>query len=1166
MSPEIPPKPENSNPLRDNDLQALAELRDQLADYLATVERNTDAVNTWLTVNKNKIIMFHQQLERALNDKDEAKAISLIAQMGDVAGFVLSLQNFEDRAGVIFGNDNAFQKTIVGITDVLPASLQEPLPQLPESAQTILPRALMDNQPIKPEEKAKWHSAVSNWFNKEEKLREKSDRNFRLQLRAVKAEILGLQGERHYYIDSFMDWIADTLTPEAFNDNGKAPDNAAKMLQYQNPAYIIGLAHADHREAVDGKAKIVREAALEYSRLANAIDRQDVAGILGTLKSAYPARATQDSETFKKILLEDYQSKSLAELILKHIDSRASQYKLLQQSSDTILREPLTFTGAKTPQQIFEKFLRLVLDENNPLNPSVLHQVLATLKKQKDVSIQDLAFSALAGEPNVFQRVIERFKDDIPAQRNTLVDLLTQSDTDLKAAGVAGAYVALHEALRHKDEEAIKEALSGIGQQHTAQQVISLWQLCHPGSSLLEEIRSVSADPEVKGALLGRSVSAGLLGELKIDGNYPYGYGWQSSAAKKFEKLMQEDVLPALDTFPIHTARLLIAHTFSTGGLQGLRSLLTTPTHSSWLAEIVFSEISDQKKAEWVAALLEPFPSDIVKANILAEAARNTLTDLRSEMTLSSLEKNMVGENIRLTEDKILCNLPRIANIWYNSDYETLRYTVQGQSHTLLENVAPDMAREILSLIQRRGNFMEEKDGLFKPENIDAIHHSANGATISWHRAEGALNADVATLAALKNHCGFLHVTDRQTGNLSSYNIASICLLQKMEDCAWLMIDKYGTSHVLDGQIGGALLPSPGSIYFNPDNASIIRLNQKKNSLSFEFRIESADFEKLMDADSNQFFYSVTLADAADLAALKKTVEKNADIHAPNQETLPGLYFNMKALGYLAFDERASGFYCRRYSPTNKPGFIQVEHDMAEEIMAGLGAESNIIRVGDLMVHENSVDDAYYNAAKEKLQFVIGREIQEVHAASFKGWGTLARLAQNKRFTAIADKSVTLDPNSVTDAVQLSRATLITHNPEQERTHVITENLPFHINLGGEKALTLLDSIEEQGLATAKAASKAKAWTQDVGAALENLPKLAVTVSPVVDMETPQVLLQQALGLVKTENGAAKTLKASFATVASLPAAYERFAYPEQKKSGEPKQAPSPKKPRPPAP
>jgi hypothetical protein len=1161
MSPEIPPQPEN-NPLRDDDLQSLAELRDQLADYLATVERNTEAVNGWLIDNKNKIIMFHQHLERALNNKDETKAVSLIAQMGDSAGFVLSLQDFKARAEAAFGKDNSFQKTIATITDVLPASLQEPLPQLPESAQTVLPRALKDNQPIKPEEKEKWFKAVSNWFNKEEKLREKNDRNFRLQLRAVKAEILGLQGERHYYIDSFMDWVADTLVPEAPNDNGKAPDNLAKMLQYQNPGYVIALAHSDHRDVVDGKSKIIREAALEYSRLANAIDRQDVTGILGALKSAYPAKSTQNSETFKKILFEDYQSASLTELVLKHIGGSASRYELLKQSCDIVAKEPLTFTTAKTPQKIFEKFLRLALDENDPLDPAALYLTLSTLRKQKEVSIQDLAFSADPGFPNVFQRVVERFKDDIPAQKAVLTALLTKNDTDSKAAGVAAGYVALHECLRHKDEEAIKEVLSDIGKWKSAQEVISLWQLCHPGSSLLEEIRSVSADPEVKGALLGRSVSAGLLGEIKIDGNYPYGYGWQSSAARKFEKLMQEDILPALDTFPIHTARLLIAHTFSTGGLQGLRNLLTTPQHSSWLAQIVFSGISDQKKAEWVAAFLEPFPSDIVKTNILAEAARNQLTDLRSGMALSSLEKNLVGENIRLTEDKILCNLPRIANIWYSSDSETLRYTVQGQSHTLLENVAPDMAGEILSLIQRRGDFMEEKDGLFKPENIDAIHHNNNGATISWHRAEGALNADAATLEKLKKQRGFLHVTDLQTGNLSSYNIASICLLQKMEDGAWLMVDKYGTSHVLDGQIGGALLPQPGSAYFNPDNASIIRLNPNKNS--FEFRVESADFEKLMDADSNQFFYTVTLSDAEDLSDLQKSIEANADIHAPNKETLPGLYFNMKALGYLAFDEKASGFYCRKYSPTNKPGFIQVDADtdMAEEIMDGISKESNVIRVGDLLAHEDSIDDAYYNASKEKLQFVIGREIQEVHAATFKGWGTLARLAQNGKFTAIADKSLAPDSNSVTDVVQLSRATLLTHSPEQERTHIITENLPFHINLSGEKARALLDNIEEQGLVSARQSARNN-WTCAVGAALENLPKLAVTVSPVVSMETPQVLLQQALGLIKAENGAPKKLKDSFATVASLPAAYERFSYPEQKKTGELK--PRPLK-RPPAP
>ena len=104
-----PQPPLLHNPVLPQDVEALSALRDQLSDYLATVERNTDAVNNWLADNKNKIILFHQRLERSLNEKNETRAINLIAQMGDVAGFVLSLQDFKSKAETAFGKDSVIE-------------------------------------------------------------------------------------------------------------------------------------------------------------------------------------------------------------------------------------------------------------------------------------------------------------------------------------------------------------------------------------------------------------------------------------------------------------------------------------------------------------------------------------------------------------------------------------------------------------------------------------------------------------------------------------------------------------------------------------------------------------------------------------------------------------------------------------------------------------------------------------------------------------------------------------------------------------------------------------------------------------------------------------------------------------------------------------------------
>lgn len=1124
------------------DVQSLSALRDQLGDYLSTVERNTDAVNTWLSSNNDKIILSHQQLERAFKGKDAANAASLLAGMGDIAGFVLSLQDFRAKSEAAFGKDNAFLKAAAGISDSLPAALLEALPKIAIPEKINLTDIAAAGLPAKEDEQKNWWSSASGWFNKKEKKQKEQERQFHQQLRNVKAEILGLQSDRHYYIDSFMGWVADTMSPEAFDSAGMAPDSPAKMLQYHDPAHIIGIAQADYQEAVENRAREVRDAALAYSRTASALDRQDIPVIIKDIKDIFSRQATQTGLLIKKNLLQDYEAVSLNEIILKHIGSRADQARLLR-SSLTEIQEVLAFSDAKTPESIFEKFVQLVLDKTDPLSPAVLTYVTTAFRNTKTlVSHNDLAFHA--GQ-SLFQRITERFADDVPAQISAI-------DSALSAVGsqnpkIAGVYVQLCESLRKKDVPALIQSLENIEAGNLAMEIGSLWHLCHSGVSLLETIYDVSSATAVRARLLERSLQAGLMGESRI--NQPSGLGYPDNDISKFAMLMQKDILPALDVFPVNTARLLIAHSFSTGGLENLRALLTGPSEG-WLEKIISGNIPGQKKLEWIAALLEPFDSDIVKANILDAAAKNA-ADKKTAEILSSLEKNLTGKNIRLTEDKILCNLQNIANIWYHEGNKMLKYTVQGQSYILLDNLSPQSAGEILSLIHRRGSFIQEHNGLFNPENIDAIHHRGDKTSISWYRVDTSLNTDATTASALKKRTDFIHVTDPATGDVSSYNLSSICLLQKLEDGSSLMIDKYGKKEILTGKIAipqnTRLLDISSNAKFNPENAGVIKLAPENSTL--EFRIESADFDTLLNPRTGQFFYQVEVKDASTLSSLKTQLGKLPGMHAPNKTDLADLYFNMAALGYLALNEKSTGLYCKRHSRIHKPGLIQVSAEMAEEILSGIGNKPGIIRIGDLLMHEDSIDDAYYDVKKRKLQFVIGQEVQEVAVSADDGFNTLLRLAKNGNFMTVSSMPRPSYPGMApTDAVHINRVTFASYEPEKKNTYMTTENMTFPVGLNSAEAGALFSSIEERGLKSTHQATQSNLWTMDLGAALAKLQMLNVRVAPFISIKTPQVLLQQLLGLKRDEPAGAKKLQDEFATVAKLPAANERFHYPERKK------------------
>jgi len=1144
--------PSPQDPNLPQDINALMALRDRLGEYLAAVERNTDAVNAWLSANRNKVILFYQQLDRALNNNDEVKAISLVSQMGDVAGFVLSLQDFRAKAETAFGKDNAFQKAVAAIADSLPAALQEPLPKIFASEEAPLLNLLPDRLPVEQEEQKKWWSSASGWFNREEKKREEHERELRRRLRVVKAEILGLQSDRHYYIDSFMDWVADTMAPETFDENGDAPDTRAQMLQYLDPVHIIGIAHADYREAVESKAKIMREAALEYSRIAGAIDRQDMAGIKEALKSVCPVTPTQDSELLKKLLLDDYQSASLNELILKHVKSRAGQAELL---SAWLCASPLAFSDAKTPLEIFEKFVQLVLDKTDPLPPAILSRLIPALNIQHKTEYESLVFPA--GARDLFQRVTENFADDLPAQEAALGALLSGMNSPRPKPWLAAVYVSFCEALRRKDAPAVIAEFQKIEAGKFALEICSLWHMCNSGASLLETIHGVSSDPPVKAALLEHSLQAGLLGEFRIDdASRAYGvYG----AASKFKKLMQEDVLSALDVFPVDTARRLIAHAFSTGGLDLLRDLLTHPS-GGWLEKVVSARIPDQKKSAWIAAFLEPFPSDIVRANTLDAAARNTAGE--AAKTLSLLEKNMIGENVPLTEDKILCHRPHIANIWYNSDSKTLHCRMRGagRSVMLLDRVSQQAADEILSLLRRRVDFLPEQYGLFMPENIDSFHHGRDATSVRWYPVVEMLGIDAATVEVLQKRADFIHVTDPETGDVSGYNLAGVCLLQKLEDGSTLLINKYGMKQILNGDIrmnpDAGLIDLDANVKFNPDNASLIRWGADNSS--FEFRIESVDFDRLLAQQSCQFFYPVAVKDAAALSRLKNAIDGRADIHAPDKDD--EFYFNMGALGYLALNEKASAFCCKRYSSARKTGMIRISHGMAQEVLDVIGAAPGVIRVGNLLAHENSIDDAYYNVEKRRMQLFIGSETLEVSVSVDEAFDVLTALAKNRRFRAVTSGKTVERGEMPTDVVNIDRVMLLAYDPNQDSLSMTAEDQPFPVNMSGEDIDACFGSLEEQGLAPARVEAQSKAWTRDIKAVLSKFPVLAVRVAPFISLVTPQILLQQLLGQATAGNTApAKKLKDEFTTATPLPAVYEKFIYPRQKK---PKSRPPAPKPR----
>ncbi len=1140
--------PSNAQFRLPEDLTSLAQMRDQLSDYLNTLERNTDSVNGWLAKNQNKIIVGHHQLSRAVDGKDEKAALAALQTLGDASGFVLSLQDFSARGAKAFGAKSAFVKAVDNIARGVPAAILEDLPELtmpdPNAPlpQVVAPPAPPQIAP-EPEDSKKWWKPAS-WFQKggaeEPNTEEESQRRIdeiKRNWKLVRSELISLQSDRHYYIDSFMEWIGETLEPE----KGVEDPAAAKLMEkYQNPQYVIDLAVQDYAEVIDVKARQLREKALGYSDAAALIDQQRIAEFVASLPKLFPKPETNEARQQKDLLLQDFGVVSFAELALDRVKSRADQFLLL----DAALKfEPeFKLKNNASKLDIFERILK----ETTAKDPLDVRALKITLKKLRSNGSNDTAELIGLKVPgkSVFERLAERFDANLNKVRAAFDELL--DGIDAPPRNVQLQMHSVNQAIRDKDVRSLASALQGIETTGSSQAFKGLWALSYPGRSLLDDITAVAATKKDLALLTDRALSAGLIDEFKINSNAA------NASAPKVIKFFNEQVMQGQGDFTLTTARRLLGTAFANGGLDLLRKELTKS--GGWLEQTVASPLPPDEKSKWVAALLEPFASDIVRSNILAEAAKSA-KDPAAAKTLNDMEANLAGSNIRLDDGRIMTNLDRVANIWYAADTGTLRFTVSGVGHVLANDVSAPMAQEILSHIQRKApGFEAEYDGLYNPKNLDRIVTNPQGTLIYWQNRNTVLNVPDATVAALHKHADFMHVTGTD-GNIQSVNLKSIALLQPLSDGTHLLVDKFGDVQILAGKVqlaAKAPLLDLGGTYFNPANAGLLSLNAEKNTI--DFRCESNDFENLIESAApgkGNYFYSVELGSKAEFKKVEDAVAANPALASPGGAS-KALFFNIERLGYLMHtEERESGFNCRKFGHSKKPGFISADADFAEAIYQGLSANKELFTVGNIITHKSVIDDAYYNSDKQRFYVLVGDTVLQAACDEREAYDALKKLSKEPGFTVVGATTIKNPaPAGVgtvelpADIVNLGRTALQYYSDAQDKTFLVAENERFfNIGLDKHQSRQLFDILEQDGLKAAKAATALNAWTQKLQESAANLPALTLRATPSLTDTSREYLLQQVLGK-ESETRPMPEPKKDFSIVTAPLRTNDRFDYP----------------------
>jgi hypothetical protein len=177
--------------------------------------------------------------------------------------------------------------------------------------------------------------------------------------RAARAAFGVLQGERFYYVDSFMDWVGDTLTGEG----GGFSDTAAAHTA--NPLRIAERARDEQRRNTARALGQLENRVREYHAVARLFDMQDIPAFAVELRKLFKAGNDEDAQRLRNWLLSSYGVASFTELATERV--RDPDHAVLLTRTALELEPKLASSYARNMRDIKVRLIKRREDKEFPL-------------------------------------------------------------------------------------------------------------------------------------------------------------------------------------------------------------------------------------------------------------------------------------------------------------------------------------------------------------------------------------------------------------------------------------------------------------------------------------------------------------------------------------------------------------------------------------------------------------------------------------------------------------------------------------------------------------------------------------------------------------------------------------------------------------------------------
>lgn len=1098
----------------EGNVQSLSQLRDQLALALATMEQNTDRISAWLKDNREEIIVARHQLMRTIARKDIQAFNKLVYGDGmttiagfvpadpknsanqhrfDIIRFLLSDGEIMKATVSSFGEQDPFVITLNNIPAGLPASLIEALPvmhipddiaqQVTQAQSVVVSNPTPATTPSKDSKKNKT-GILSGWFkDKAQRETEQTEQAYQGMLnhwRQIHRDLMGLQSDRHYYIDSFMEWVGENLSPSKPDQNF-----AAIMTQYRHPAYVIARAQEDYDHVLTVHTKALLDEAAVYSKVAQLLDTQDIAAFIKEMPVLFPRPDTQPAAEMRRLLLADFAASSFVDIALEHVKTPSDRLALFEAAM--AFEDQIKIKGSTKPPAIYQTILTAVADDKTlPLQAITL--VLRHFARNND----NAHLHAIVNEGKTFSKLMTLFGHD-DAQYILALEAVLSGFGNSVNVDCAADFVTLRRAILNKDGNALAHAMTCIHSDKRGMQARALWDLSMPVNFVERLEQACGHYTPLFVNLLIQALSLGLAREVVIEGRDD---GHDNRA---FEKTL--DILNTLisaknikDISPGHIVSLLAASGISANksGLLRMRNNWHSALHgihNDGLIERTANStvIDDTAKLKLIAALLSPLRDNLEKValleNVAAASLHGSSTHAHAAGLLRDAARALIGDIYPAHDGAFLSNPENIANIWYDKEKGgTIFFTVGGEIHVYRTQTDEKTANNLFDIMHHRYGFRREDMGLFNPALADAYKHFSNGSSrIFWDMHEAPLNITPQEFMALHTSPDMIHATAVDgAGDLKTYTSihprAVLALIPVIESKQWLLVDRNGTHQIVDSivmpNVQGPLLHMGGA-YINPDRAALISVDPTSQTVSL--RVENPVFSELagamtqntsLAAYSNDGTYiKISARNAAEWQHCQAALESNPDLLSPGGD-YAHLLFNLNTLASVTIytEATAAGIQYSHKKRGGLSGRIEVDTDTVSalpQMMAGLSAaakrNSNLLVIpangmlSDIIVHADHVHNIFYQATQGNLIMITDHDNLEHSITPKEAQRQLKHVSTLPNWTALDNRSMSLDLG------RMDRATLLNWDKADNSANALIGNRVIGLGLTQEDFQNLLD-------------------------------------------------------------------------------------------------------------